>query len=99
MHVSTTYCNTDKKVVQEELHEPHADWRRSIEMAEKLDEHTLQILTPKYMGELPNTYTFSKSLSEHVVGDLCRNKVPTVILRPSIGKDFDKQNMLQNIYC
>ncbi|KAG5861759.1 hypothetical protein JTB14_020973 [Gonioctena quinquepunctata] len=25
VHVSTTFCNTDKKVIEEKLHSPHAD--------------------------------------------------------------------------
>ncbi|KAJ8973655.1 hypothetical protein NQ317_002929 [Molorchus minor] len=26
MHISTTYCNTDKQVVEEKIYPPHADW-------------------------------------------------------------------------
>ncbi|KAJ8973658.1 hypothetical protein NQ317_002932 [Molorchus minor] len=83
-HISTTYCNTDKQVVEEKIYPPHADWRTTIKMAETLDQHTLDIIAPKYMDPLPNTYTFAKSLAEHVVNDLCKGKIPAVIFRPSV---------------
>lgn len=86
MHISTTYCNTDKEVVAEQLYPAHTDWRRAIDMIENVDPHMVQILTSKYCNTLPNTYTFSKSLAEHAVNDICTNKIPVVIYRPSIGK-------------
>lgn len=86
VHISTTYCNTDKKVIEEVVYPPHADWRKCIQLAEEEDSYTLDILTQKFMSPLPNTYTFTKSLAEHVVKDLCEGKIPTIIYRPSIGK-------------
>ncbi|XP_077284073.1 putative fatty acyl-CoA reductase CG5065 [Arctopsyche grandis] len=83
LHVSTTYCNTDKSVVEEILYPAHADWQTTIKIAENADENTMNILTPKYLGNLPNTYVFTKSLAEHIVNDL-RGNIPTVIFRPSI---------------
>ena len=88
LHVSTTYCNVDRQVIDEQLYPPHADWRETIRIAELADEQALRVLTPKYIGSgpraLPNTYTFAKSLAEHVVSDHA-HLVPSVIFRPSIG--------------
>ncbi|KAJ8934895.1 hypothetical protein NQ318_002649 [Aromia moschata] len=84
MHISTTYCNTDKKVIEEQLYPPHADWREVIAVAEQLDQHTYDIFTTKYIDPFLNTYTFSKALAEHVVNDLCKGQVPAVIFRPSV---------------
>jgi fatty acyl-CoA reductase len=39
----------------------------------------------RILCNLPNTYTFSKSLAEHVVKDLGED-LPVVIYRPSIGE-------------
>jgi len=39
----------------------------------------------RFLCNLPNTYTFSKSLAEHVVKDLGED-LPVVIFRPSIGE-------------
>lgn len=41
----------------------------------------------RYLGEIPNTYTFTKQLAEHVVSENM-GKLPVVIVRPSIGKFF-----------
>ncbi|RZC36968.1 NAD binding 4 domain containing protein, partial [Asbolus verrucosus] len=84
VHISTTYCNIDREVIKEQLYPAHADWEKTIEIAENVDKHTLNVLTSKYIHPLPNTYTFTKSLAEHVVHDLLAGKVPVVIFRPSI---------------
>lgn len=85
VHISTTYCNTDRKVIEEEIYPPYADWRKCIQLAEEVDSYTLDILTQKFIQPSPNTYTFTKSLAEHVVKDLCEGKIPAIIYRPSIG--------------
>lgn len=43
--------------------------------------------THRYLGELPNTYVFTKQLAEHVMAEQ-RGKLPVVIMRPSIGTNF-----------
>lgn len=86
VHISTTYCNTNRKVIDEKLYPPHADWKMAIRMAEELDKNVVDVLTAKYLGELPNTYTFTKQLAEHLVNDMCGQKLPVVVFRPSIGK-------------
>lgn len=45
MHVSTTYCNPDWKVVEEKIYPPLADWKEAIKIAEALDMETLDTLT------------------------------------------------------
>ncbi|XP_044735577.1 putative fatty acyl-CoA reductase CG5065 [Chrysoperla carnea] len=84
LHVSTTYCNTDKKDVHEIVYPPHADWKKTIEIAENYNDEVLQMLTLSYINPLPNTYTFAKSLAEHVVNDMSKGVIPAVIFRPSI---------------
>ncbi|CAG4978355.1 unnamed protein product [Colias eurytheme] len=83
IHVSTSYSNTNRETIEEVMYPPHADWRETLAICEAVDPETLKILTPKYLGELPNTYVFTKQLAEHVVYEN-RGKIPAVILRPSI---------------
>ena len=83
LHVSTTYANLDDYYVREEIYPPIADWKKTIEICEKLDGDELDVVTQLYMNFMPNTYTFTKNLAEHVVNDN-RNKVPLVLFRPSI---------------
>lgn len=86
IHVSTTYCNTDREVIEEKLYPPHGDWREALKIAEQGERNVVDVLTAKYIGVLPNTYTYTKSLAEHVINDMCRGKIPAVIFRPSIGR-------------
>ncbi|CAL1687696.1 unnamed protein product [Lasius platythorax] len=83
LHVSSTYTQTDKPVVDETLYPPDLDWREVIKVAESIDEHTLRTFTAKYLGTMPNTYTFTKRLAEQVISDYSKS-LPCVIIRPSI---------------
>lgn len=47
VHVSTTYCNPDQSRIEEKLYPPHGDWQKVIEIAEKLEQETFDILMPK----------------------------------------------------
>lgn len=86
IHVSTAYCNADRKLVEEKLYPSHGNWREAIALAEEGDRNLMDYLTPKYIQPHYNTYTYAKSLAEHVVNDLCQGKLPTAIVRPTIGK-------------
>lgn len=83
VHVSTTYCNPDKKVVEEMVYPPNGDWRAAIKIAEQLDTDTINSLTQKYTNAEPNTYTFTKGLAEQLVNEYS-NRLPVIIYRPSI---------------
>lgn len=82
VHVSTTYCNPHVRSVYERVYPPNGDWRTAIRLAETQPElmDTLQLKISNYE---PNTYTFTKGLSEQVV-DEYRDRLPVVIYRPSI---------------
>ncbi|KAG5875121.1 hypothetical protein JTB14_002239 [Gonioctena quinquepunctata] len=83
VHVSTAYTNADKEVIEEKIY-PRHNWQDAIELAETCEESIIEVMTRKYIYPLPNTYTFTKSLAECVVYELCTNKIPAVIVRPSI---------------
>lgn len=83
VHVSTTYCNPDYKIIQEQIYPPKADWCTAIKMAERFDEEAINALTLKFINYAPNTYTFTKSLAEQVVKDYS-DRLPIIIFRPSI---------------
>lgn len=86
-HVSTTFCNPDVLDSEEKLYPVHVDWRDAIKVAEKMDPEQLETVSKLYMKSHPNTYTFSKLLSEHLANDFRKEcRFPVVILRPSVGK-------------
>ncbi|ALC49445.1 CG4020 [Drosophila busckii] len=83
VHVSTTYSNPTELEVEERIYPPYADWRTTIKLAETYDDETLNIFNLKYGNFQPNTYTFTKSLAEHVANDY-KDQLPIFIFRPSI---------------
>ncbi|XP_052738805.1 putative fatty acyl-CoA reductase CG5065 [Bicyclus anynana] len=83
VHISTSYCNTNRDIVEEVIYPPHADWREMLEICENIDDHTLNILTAKYLGEMPNTYSFVKQLAENMIFEQ-KGHLPVVIIRPSV---------------
>ncbi|CAG9802503.1 unnamed protein product [Chironomus riparius] len=83
MHVSTTYSNLGYDSVKEEIYPAIADWQKTIEICEKMEENVLNFVTKKYTSFMPNTYVFSKNLAEHVSLH-CKDRLPVIIFRPSI---------------
>ncbi|XP_017764856.1 PREDICTED: fatty acyl-CoA reductase 1-like [Eufriesea mexicana] len=83
VHVSTAYAHVDKPVIDEVLYPPLTDWRKALRMIETVDDETVRILTQKYVGSMPNTYTFTKRLAEQVINDYSKD-LPCVIFRPTI---------------
>lgn len=73
-------------MVEETLYPSHGHWREALMLAEEGDRKVIEHVTQKYIYPLPNTYVYTKSLSEHVVNDLCVGKIPAIIVRPTIGE-------------
>ncbi|KAM7348536.1 fatty acyl-CoA reductase 1-like isoform 2-T2 [Cochliomyia hominivorax] len=85
MHISTFFSNPYLRRVEEKLYESPMDWRFCLDLVEKNDisEEQLDILTRKLITGFPNTYCFTKNLTESLVNDYKR-KLPVAIFRPSI---------------
>ncbi|XP_022053034.1 fatty acyl-CoA reductase 1 isoform X2 [Acanthochromis polyacanthus] len=83
IHVSTAYANCDRELIEEVIYQPPVDYRKLIDTLDWMDDDLVSALTPKLLGERPNTYTFTKALAEYLVqqeaGDL-----NVAIVRPSI---------------
>ncbi|XP_013888639.1 fatty acyl-CoA reductase 1 [Austrofundulus limnaeus] len=83
IHVSTAYAHCDREVIEEVIYPPPVDYRKLIDTLSWMDDDLVSTLTPKLIGERPNTYTFTKALAEYLVlqeaGDL-----NIAIVRPSI---------------
>ncbi|CAI5668056.1 fatty acyl-CoA reductase 1 isoform X1 [Oreochromis niloticus] len=83
IHISTAYANCNRELIEEVVYSPSVDYRKLIDTLDWMDDDLVSTLTPKLIGEHPNTYTFTKSLAEYMVqqeaGDL-----NVAIVRPSI---------------
>uniref|UniRef100_A0A1A9WVE4 Fatty acyl-CoA reductase n=1 Tax=Glossina brevipalpis TaxID=37001 RepID=A0A1A9WVE4_9MUSC len=83
IHTSTTYINSNIEILEEKIYQPLADWRTTLKLAQYNDSKILNILFAKYSSNMPNTYSFTKHLAEHIVNDY-RHKIPILLYRPSI---------------
>lgn len=83
VHVSTAYANCDRPFIEESVYEPSVEPQKLIDALDWMDDEMLSAITPKLLGQKPNTYTFTKQLAEHL---LCKegSDLPIAIVRPSI---------------
>ncbi|CAH0581580.1 unnamed protein product [Chrysodeixis includens] len=88
VHVSTAYCNTHVKVLDEKVYLPPAPLDDVLKYLEEPERNYNRI--SKLYRDRPNTYTYAKALAESYVmrshGD-----IPTVIVRPSIVVSSSKE--------
>ncbi|XP_012144429.1 putative fatty acyl-CoA reductase CG5065 [Megachile rotundata] len=83
IHVSTAYCNCDRKDVAEEIYPLEAEPEHVIALTKIMDTKMVDEITPALIGNRPNTYTFTKALTERIL-QLESGYLPVAIVRPSI---------------
>lgn len=83
VHVSTAYANCDQQEVDEHVYPMEMCPEKLIEIANWLDQDTLQELKAKLLAARPNTYTYTKALAEWLLVKSARD-LPIAICRPSI---------------
>ncbi|XP_048584995.1 fatty acyl-CoA reductase 1 [Nematostella vectensis] len=88
VHVSSTYANCDRDVVDEKIYPPSIEPEKLISSLEWMSDDMVKAITPYVIDQRPNTYTFTKSLAEHVLLQEASG-LPVSIFRPSIiGASF-----------
>ncbi|XP_065173081.1 putative fatty acyl-CoA reductase CG5065 [Atheta coriaria] len=82
-HVSTAYCHLHERILYEKPYAPPASPLNVIKTVEWMDDDIVESITHKILGEWPNTYAFTKALSEGLINDEL-GKLPVILLRPSV---------------
>ncbi|ETN87152.1 hypothetical protein NECAME_00011, partial [Necator americanus] len=83
VHVSTAYANCDRAETEEKVYEPPVAPQKLLEAIRWMDNEMITLITPKLLGNRPNTYTLTKALAEtQLVEDA--KQLPVIIIRPSI---------------
>ncbi|XP_055548928.1 putative fatty acyl-CoA reductase CG5065 isoform X7 [Wyeomyia smithii] len=90
LHMSTAFCYCDKEVLNERVYDFHHNPYDLMRLAEWMDEKTLDQITPDLLKPHPNTYTYTKRLSECLVRDNYP-QLPVCIVRPSIVCPANKE--------
>ncbi|KAM6133885.1 fatty acyl-CoA reductase 1 isoform 2-T2 [Phoenicopterus ruber ruber] len=83
VHISTAYAYCNRKLIEEIVYPPPVDPRKLIDSLEWMDDGLVNDITPKLLGDRPNTYIYTKALAEYVVQQEGA-KLNTAIIRPSI---------------
>lgn len=81
IHVSTTYCQCKEKVLEERNYPAPVEPQIVMDIVNNLKDDVLIAMTPKLLEGQPNTYAFTKALSEDLVQ---RSGLRAGIARPSI---------------
>ncbi|XP_015175385.1 PREDICTED: putative fatty acyl-CoA reductase CG5065 [Polistes dominula] len=83
LHLSTAFCHVDQVELGERVYDSPDDPQDVIRLVQWLNDETIDLITPKLIAPHPNTYTYTKRLTEKIVTDEYPN-MPVVITRPSI---------------
>jgi alcohol-forming fatty acyl-CoA reductase len=59
------------------------DWQEALKVVEKIDKFTLETFMPHYTDFKPNSYVYTKGLSEQIC-ESYKTQIPITIVRPSI---------------
>jgi hypothetical protein len=95
VHVSTAYCHCHEAVLHEKHYPVNISPETIIKIIDELPEDIVTAMSPKLLGEQPNTYAFTKSLGEDLVN---KCGLPAGIIRPSIGKEAFHFNNITKRY-
>ncbi|XP_061392597.1 fatty acyl-CoA reductase 1-like [Musca vetustissima] len=82
-YVSTSYCHLHVKTLYEKPYDPPADPHSVMSVCEWLTDEDISSIEKKILGDIPNTYAYTKALAEALVVETF-DTMPTAILRPSI---------------
>ncbi|XP_071054447.1 putative fatty acyl-CoA reductase CG5065 [Onthophagus taurus] len=83
IHVSTSYCHVNEEILEEKMYPAPHNPRKMLDLVQWMNENTLNKITPDIINGYPNTYAYTKSLTEELVGEYS-SFMKIAILRPSI---------------
>lgn len=83
LHVSTAYATCERQFIEEQTYPPPVEPQRLLDALEWLDDEMVSQITPKLIGNKPNTYTYTKHLGEAILVSEGAD-LPLAIIRPSI---------------
>ncbi|KAL0858722.1 hypothetical protein ABMA27_011199 [Loxostege sticticalis] len=92
VHVSTSYCRCEVDVLEERLYPAKHRPEHVMDAVAWMDDELLGHLQPKLIEPQPNTYAYTKNLTEDLVSQHA-GKFPIVIARPSIVTASYKEPM------
>lgn len=89
IHISTGYSHCPRQHIEERFYEVPMTPYQMLDLAERLqdrDQEQVEIMTDQLISPWPNTYTYTKALTEELVRGF-RTKFPIAVIRPTISRD------------
>ncbi|XP_017844489.1 fatty acyl-CoA reductase wat isoform X2 [Drosophila busckii] len=83
VHISTLYCNCNRKFIKEQVYENEIGYEKIMQISRTFDDDTLEKLRHCLIGQMPNTYTMTKKCAENLVNHRAFH-MPAGIFRPPI---------------
>ncbi|XP_050493809.1 putative fatty acyl-CoA reductase CG5065 [Bombus huntii] len=83
VHVSTAFRNANLHEIEEKVYTTSLKPSDVIDICDKFDKTSINVMEKRILKTYPNTYTFSKNLAEQVVASKCKD-LPVAIVMPSI---------------
>uniref|UniRef100_A0A3P8X8B1 Fatty acyl-CoA reductase n=1 Tax=Esox lucius TaxID=8010 RepID=A0A3P8X8B1_ESOLU len=83
IHISTAYANCNRRHIDDIIYPPPVEPKKLIDSLEWMEDSIVRDITPRLIGDHPNTYTYTKALAECVVQKES-SKLSIAIIRPSI---------------
>lgn len=85
IYVSTSFSQCGESVLEERAYPPNISPESIMCMVNTMTDEALEVMKLKLLGDQPNTYAYSKALSEDLVS---RSGLPVGVIRPSIGENI-----------
>lgn len=85
VHISTAYSQCPLSFIKEEYYKTPMDYKLALKLLNDISKEDLICLTTKLIQPWPNTYSFTKAISEDMVRQNY-NGLPISIIRPSVGE-------------
>ena len=85
VHISTAYSQCPHSFIKETFYTSPMDYKLALKLLNQFLTEDLINLTPKIIHPWPNTYLFTKAITEDMIRQNV-NGLPVSIIRPSIGE-------------
>ncbi|XP_017770686.1 PREDICTED: uncharacterized protein LOC108558317 [Nicrophorus vespilloides] len=83
LYISTAYSFCTRTDIDEQFYKPQISAEKLFKLLDVLNDDQIAECQESILGKWPNTYSFSKSISEEVFKDESKG-LPTAMIRPSI---------------
>lgn len=94
VHCSTGFVRSDVPKLEEKFYEFGTDYRRIIDIIESVNDETLEEMKPQLLGDMPNTYVYTKLMAECLLANKAKD-LPLVIVRPTLVSSMWREDPIR----